>query len=61
MIMALPLARHHGVGLTEEEFHREIGSRNHITDVEQRRLINSGEFGRDSSKVNAKTAGSVKN
>ena len=40
----IALARHHGVGFTEEEFHREIGSRNHITDVEQRRLINSGEF-----------------
>ncbi len=40
----IALAKHHGVGLSVEEFEQEIGFQNHITDVEQRRLINKGEF-----------------
>ena len=40
----IALAKHHGVGLTPEEFQREIGKNNAITSEEQHKMINRGEF-----------------
>lgn len=40
----IALAQHHGAGLTETEFERTIGSRNHLTEGQICAMINRGEF-----------------